>query len=263
MTQTCIAQRSHVITSVLCAILSVVFCSFSVAHANATTSLSYEFLVHESSVLQTGGLAGVYIPYPVEGGFRLVMDGNGGAVFQDVDAELGPPAFYQSFGELFNTNVLTGKVINDTTIAFTGLTQGGIPGLAIRIDATFQDNLVTLTGGFDENDLVWDGFRYDLRAVGRLAGTAIPGDTNGNDAVDERDYDNLIAQFGGDPGDESADFNHDGVIDLKDFVILRKNFGAGVQAAPGAGFAGTVPEPAALLLITAGLPAILRRKGKK
>jgi len=59
---------------------------------------------------------------------------------------------------------------------------------------------------------------------------AIPGDTNGDNVVDETDFVNLLAQFGGPPDSDSADFNDDGLVDLLDFVILRANFGLGANS---------------------------------
>ncbi|MDP6633337.1 MAG: dockerin type I domain-containing protein [Phycisphaerae bacterium] len=60
----------------------------------------------------------------------------------------------------------------------------------------------------------------------------VPGDTNGDDIVDGTDYANFVAQFGGPPAEDSADFNGDGRVDLLDFVILRLNFGTGADGPP-------------------------------
>ena len=69
-----------------------------------------------------------------------------------------------------------------------------------------------------------------------------PGDTNLDFVVDDLDYNNLVAQFGGPPGAQSADFNNDGIVDLADFIIQRENFG--IAAAPvltAAGTPGCIP----------------------
>jgi hypothetical protein len=90
------------------------------------------------------------------------------------------------------------------------------------------------------------------------------GDTNGNDIVDDYDYDNLVAQFGGPPGAESADFNNDGVVDLIDFSLQRENFGFGVSpAAPDVGSLAAVPEPATLSLLALGAVAMLKRRRRR
>ena len=87
------------------------------------------------------------------------------------------------------------------------------------------------------------------------------GDTNYDYIIDGSDYDNLVAQFGGAPGDESADFNGDGRVDLEDFAILRRYFGSGVVgSAPDAQFVAVTPEPAMLILMSAGFPFLLRRR---
>jgi len=247
-------------TCVLLATLPVFLCSIGIAQADV---MNYEFLCGRSTVVQTGGFAGVNITYPIQGEFSLRRDAGGGAVFEDVDAELGPPEFWYSLGELFNMTELTGFVVDATNIKFVGLTQGGIRGVKIRIDVTLQNNLAVLTGEFDQNDLVNDGFRYELSAVGRLHGTARPGDTDGNDIVDGWDCNNLVAQFGGTPGADSADFNGDGIVGLEDFAILRSHFGSGVASAPDARFGVTAPEPATLILMAGGLPLLLKRKRRE
>jgi T5SS/PEP-CTERM-associated repeat protein len=89
------------------------------------------------------------------------------------------------------------------------------------------------------------------------------GDSDRNGMVDDLDYNNLIAQFGGAPGDESADFNGDGRVDLADFSILRRYYGHGVvdpAAAPG--LPTVIPEPATLAILGGGLGLVLKRRRK-
>jgi len=104
------------------------------------------------------------------------------------------------------------------------------------------------------NQTQWDFF---------LSVTPTPGDTNGDDVVDTDDYDNLVAQFGGPPGADTADFNRDGVVDLVDFSIMRNNFGFGLASAPNAELASPIPEPATLALLAAGGMALIRRRRRK
>jgi len=86
------------------------------------------------------------------------------------------------------------------------------------------------------------------------------GDTNADYLVDDADYDNLVAQFGGPPGEESADFNRDGVVGLADFAVMRAHFGSGLASAPAAGLAVSAPEPTTLIMLAAGAGFLKRRR---
>lgn len=91
----------------------------------------------------------------------------------------------------------------------------------------------------------------------------VPGDTNGDEVVDALDYANLVAQFGGAPGVESADFNDDGFVDLEDFVIMRGNIGFGGAPIPDSGSLDVTPEPCTMVLFCCGCAVLLPRRGRK
>ncbi|MEL7238961.1 MAG: hypothetical protein AAGK78_08865, partial [Planctomycetota bacterium] len=55
-----------------------------------------------------------------------------------------------------------------------------------------------------------------------------------------------------------GDFNDDGVIDLQDFLILRDNFGEGLDTAPLGNWLATIPEPMAASVLL--VPALLLRR---
>jgi hypothetical protein len=71
-------------------------------------------------------------------------------------------------------------------------------------------------------------------------------DTNDDGFIDVLDYDNFKAQFGGLPGEYSSDFNNDGIVDLKDFAILRDSY-------PN-------PEPSTIVILFGGIIFLKRKK---
>ena len=166
-----------------------------------------------------------------------------------------------------------------------GFTQSRWDSLAEQGVEGWQENSPTnnrLTESNFSGALAWgDGAKIDIgRVFGRRAdedliahvGTAdgmlnlanvvygpiesdpLPGDANGDGTVDLIDFNILKENFGLDPATfEQGNFNEpeDTIVDLIDFNILKENFGASEG----------VPEPAAaMLLATAVIPALLRRR---
>jgi hypothetical protein len=111
--------------------------------------------------------------------------------------------------------------------------------------------------------LYFNSFVGDPGQIIDIDPTAVPGDTNADDDVDADDLANLVAQFGGPPSVESADFNWDGIVDLDDFAIQRTNFGFGVVTAPVVDLGATTPEPATLIILLAGGLPLLRRRNRR
>ncbi|MDP6543746.1 MAG: PEP-CTERM sorting domain-containing protein [Phycisphaerae bacterium] len=112
------------------------------------------------------------------------------------------------------------------------------------------------------SDVRWSDFEQFY--VNVIVPLPTMGDTNGNDIVNDYDYNNLVAQFGGPPGAESADFNNDGTVNLYDFALQRENFGFGVPpAAPDIDLVANAPEPATLSLMLIGGAAVLRRRRRR
>ena len=87
----------------------------------AETSV-YVFGSDQSTVVKTGGFAGVHETYTVAGQFRLTVDsGTGVATFEIIDANLADETgaeYGRSLDEIFNMTGLAGTVVDDTTIDF-------------------------------------------------------------------------------------------------------------------------------------------------
>jgi T5SS/PEP-CTERM-associated repeat protein len=90
----------------------------------------------------------------------------------------------------------------------------------------------------------------------------LDGDTDGDRDVDGEDYAAFVGVFGA-AGDRYTDFNGDGRVDLMDFVILRSNFGVGVESAPEIESVATTPEPATLGMLALGGLAMVRRRKRR
>jgi len=122
---------------------------------------------------------------------------------------------------------------------------------------------VNLPGGWTSTGLALEhaaGPDTDVLMLKGLVG-GFQGDTDGDDDVDEDDYDNLLAQFGGPGGVDSADFDGNGIVDMADFEVLRAFYGTGVPPAPEGDFGpATTPEPATMTLLAIGGLLVLRRR---
>ena len=102
----------------------------------------------------------------------------------------------------------------------------------------------------------------------------LPGDADGNGAVDLADAYILNATFGQtrtETGPElQADFNNDYTVDLKDFVILRTNYGmvSGSGVIPDIGDAPLptpvlAPEPATVFVLFGAAPLLLKLRNRR
>ena len=145
-------------------------------------------------------------------------------------------------------------------------TLAGLPEYSwMRYQVDIPDDWKTATLSFSSStnsSVDAEAIDFDNIEFRGLGLEFIPGDTNGDNVVDDLDYANLVAQFGGSPGAESADFNEDGIVDVEDFVVLRDYFGLSISAAPHADSGATTPEPATLTLLALGGLAVSRRRKK-
>lgn len=128
----------------------------------------YTFLPDLSTVLQTGGIAGVHWPYRMEGQFSLTIDFNEvTASFSDVNAVAtndGPPPRTLDPNEVFNMTALAGAVGENRTIAFTGKAANGSD---VALTLTFVGDLVHLVGQTTPPAGTADFFLFSLDAWAR------------------------------------------------------------------------------------------------
>jgi hypothetical protein len=110
-------------------------------------TITYIFLPDQSTVVQTGGIAGVHWIYSIEGQFQLAFDPNvGTAFFSQVDANAVDDSPYRRTldpNEVFNMTGLVGIIIDDTIIVFAGKAADDSDIFIIMI---LNDDLIYLVG---------------------------------------------------------------------------------------------------------------------
>jgi len=141
----------------------------ALAHAApADTIVPCRFVQNQSTVHLAGGLIGINETYPVQGEFEIRIDeAQATAIFQAVNATYDVA---DDLADRFSLPDLTGTVVDANTITFVGAStihpHFNNPPLMVHIEATFQGDLVHLTGGYDESTVfVSDGFAYALDAT--------------------------------------------------------------------------------------------------
>ena len=89
----------------------------------------------------------------------------------------------------------------------------------------------------------------------------IPGDTNGDNIVDDEDAEVLGGNWGQSVGNgaDDGDFNGDGVVNALDASILAANWGNHNESAGPS----SVPEPGSLMLLAMGLAMLVTRRTTK
>lgn len=133
------------------------------ALAGSVATSEYVFIPRQSAIAQTGGIAGVHWVYALDGRFRLKVDPDAGvASFTLVDANAVGEGRTLDPNEAFNMTGLTGTVLSDTSIRFTGKVDDGS---SVLLTATFDDDLAHLTGGTTPPPGSADFFAFSLDAV--------------------------------------------------------------------------------------------------
>ncbi len=152
------------------------------ALGEATT---YTFAPEQSTVVQTGGIAGIHITHTIVGQFELTVDfETDTAWFSNVDATLSNGS---NLGELFRMNTMVSTAVSETVIKFTTSSlPGGIYG---DLELIFENGLVQLMGSFTHAHP--DAFVYDLDAVALADGAGwvyFYSDDFGTDKAEEDSY---------------------------------------------------------------------------
>jgi hypothetical protein len=196
--------------------------------AGAAQTSTYIFDPNQSTVLQTGGFAGVHDVYSIQGRFVLTVDSQAGsASFEKVDANLldeSGSVYASNLDAVFNLTILPGTPVDDTTIRFEGKTTDGS---SVLITLTLTDDTVVLKGQTTPPPNSADMFLYELDAVAQRkysGGTGVP-----NDPYQIATADDLIA-LGETPEDYDKHFILTADVDLDPNLPRRKVFDRAVIA---------------------------------
>jgi len=174
------------------------------------------FVGPESTILQTGGFAGVHWTYHIEGRFRLTVDADTHtASFSRVEANAVDDSPYKRTldpNEVFNLTGLAGTVADDgKSIRFEGKAHDGS---SVLIVLTFADGSVALKGETTPPPHSADFFVFTLDAVARRKYAGGSGEPN--DPYQIATADDLIT-LSEDPNDYSKHFKLMADIDLSGF----------------------------------------------
>jgi len=140
---------------------------------------TYVFLSGQSTVVQTGGIAGVHWTYSVEGLFQLTVDPNAGtASFAHVDANAtddSPLRRTLDPNEVFGMTSLVGEFLDDRTISFTGKADDGSD---VHITVNIEDDLAYLVGETIPPPNSADFFLFSLDGVAQRKYSGGSGEPN-------------------------------------------------------------------------------------
>jgi hypothetical protein len=189
---------------------------------------TYVLLPDQSTLVQTGGIAGVHWTYSLAGQFQLVIDWDAKtASFAHVNAnatDRTSPQRTLDPNEVFNLTLLVGTTVDGQTISFTGKAPDTSD---IRLTATLQDGLVRLVGQTTPPPRGRDFFSFSLEAVAQRkysGGTGEP-----NDPYQIAAAADLMA-LGETPADYDKHFTLTADIDLDPNLPGRKVFDNAVIA---------------------------------
>ena len=182
--------------------------------AAAAQTSTYVFIPAESTVVRTGGIAGLVKRYSVKGQLRLTVEPDAStASFSQIDATLTGEdglLYAQSLDALFNMAGLAGVPVDGTTIQFEGKTTDGTDS-DIRLTLTFTDDLVRLVGKTTPPPNSADMFFYDVNAAAMRKYAGGTGEPDAPYLIDTAEQMNVI---GIEPNDWDKHFRLIADIDL-------------------------------------------------
>lgn len=174
----------------------------------------YVFEPVRSTILQTGGFAGVHWTYAVEGRFCLIVDPDAAtARFERIDAnavDVSEPVRTLDPNAVFNLRALAGDVA-DETIEFAGQTDDGS---SVHLTLAFADDTVHLTGQTTPPPNSADFFLFSIDALATRKYAGGTGDPNAPYQIATAEQMNAIGTH---PDDWNRHFQLTADIDLSAF----------------------------------------------
>ena len=202
--------------SILSIMIMLAFFLFSQPAIAIQTSI-YVFDPNRSTVVKTGGFAGVHETYVVVGQFLLSVDFEAGAAsFEKVDANLideSGTMYAENLGTLFNMTALSGFLVDETTLRFEGKTNDGTRS-DILLTLALDDDSTHLTGTITPPANTADLFSYELDALASRKYGGGTGEPKNPYLINTPEQLNTV---GAEPNDWEMHFKLIADIDLSDY----------------------------------------------
>ncbi len=135
---------------------------------SAEQTSTYNFVANQSTITQTGGIAGINRTYTVTGTYCLAVDIKAAtAAFKRVDANAVDDSSDRNTldpNEVFDLTGLSGAILDETTIQFEGTTPDGS---SVNINLTFADDTIALKGQSTPPPNSADFFTFTLDALAK------------------------------------------------------------------------------------------------
>jgi hypothetical protein len=212
-----LAKPASILTILLFALL--VTCIF--AQSSAAQTNVYVFAPNQSTIVQTGGIAGLNRTYTIEGQFQLMVDFEAGtAAFEKVDANAVDDSPYKRSldpNEVFAMTTLAGTVLSDTTLEFTGYAADGS---SVLLEMTIADETVTIKAQTTPPPNSADFFIFSMDAVAQKKYAGGTGEQNNPYLIYTAEQMNSI---GTEPNDWDKHFKLMADIDLSAYTGIEFN----------------------------------------